>query len=91
MCCLGVNLARWISLAFNRASRLSSKARGDWIMIEKRFSYIKLEHMFGFSIDLARLNYYEYRWWEFELHITLGAYYLTWEIKKREEEINHGV
>ena len=60
-------------------------------MKEKRFTYIKLANMFGFGIDLSRLNYYEYRWWECELHITLGAYYLTWEIKKREEEIDHGV
>jgi hypothetical protein len=88
---MGINLARWISLASNRASRLFSKARGDRIMNEKRFTYIKLENMFGFGLDLARLNYYEYRWWECELQITLGHYYFTFEIKKREEEIDHGV
>jgi hypothetical protein len=88
---MGVNMARWISLATHRASRVSSKARGDRIMKEKRFTFIKLEHMIGFGIDLSRLHYYEYRWWECELHITLGSYYWTWEIKKREEEIDHGV
>jgi hypothetical protein len=85
MCCLGVNLARWISLAFNRASRLSSEARGDNIMREKHFSYFKLAKTFGLGIDVARDDYWEYRWWECELHITLGAYYLTWKIKKNEE------
>lgn len=54
-------------------------------MREKHFSYFKLAKTFGLGIDVARDDYWEYRWWECELHITLGAYYLTWKIKKNEE------
>jgi len=44
---------------------------------EKRFDYFKLSRTFGFGLDITRDEFNEYRWWECEIHITLGAYYLT--------------
>lgn len=44
---------------------------------EKRFDYFKLSRTFGLGLDLTRDDFNEYRWWECEIHITLGPYYLT--------------
>ena len=43
----------------------------------KRFDYFKLSRTVGFGLDFARDEFNEYRWWECEIHITLGSYYLT--------------
>jgi hypothetical protein len=55
-------------------------------MKEKHFKYFRLANSFGLGIDVSRDDYWEYRWWECELHLTLGVYYLTWYIKKNDEE-----
>jgi hypothetical protein len=51
-------------------------------MKESRFDCRKLGNTFGLGIDLTRDDYCEYRWWECEIHITLGAYYLTFVLRK---------
>jgi hypothetical protein len=43
----------------------------------KRIDHIVLEDMWGIGIEVARNDFWEYRWWECELHITLGKYYIT--------------
>jgi hypothetical protein len=68
-------MARWISLAFNRASRVSSKARGDNIMnrADRRIATGKNKR---FS-DMPGITKEQY------------AAYLAMLLK--QEEINHGV
>ena len=48
----------------------------------KRIDHIVLEDMWGIGIEVARNDFWEYRWWECELHITLGKYYITVRIKR---------
>jgi hypothetical protein len=48
----------------------------------KRFEYFKLKGSFGLGIDIARDDFWEYAWWECELHLTLGRYYLTVRINR---------
>ena len=47
----------------------------------KRFDVMKLDS-FGFGIDFSRDDFWEYRWWECELHLTFGRYYFTIRIKR---------
>ena len=39
------------------------------------FRVIRLREMFGFGFDIARTDYNEYSWWEFELHVTFMVWY----------------
>jgi hypothetical protein len=48
----------------------------------KRFEYFKLKGSFGLGVDIARDDFWEYDWWECEIHITLGRYYLTVRINR---------
>ena len=39
----------------------------------KRIDHIVLEDMWGIGVEVARNDFWEYSWWECELHITLAA------------------
>ena len=43
----------------------------------KYVEFMKLSGMFGLGIDFARDDFWEYKWWEFEVHLTLGKFYVT--------------
>ena len=48
----------------------------------KRFSHMLLEGVGGLGIDFTRIDFYEYRWWECEIHIILGRHYFTIRINQ---------
>ena len=48
----------------------------------KRFEHFKLKGSCGLGIDISRDDYWEYAWWECEIHITLGRHYLTVRINR---------
>lgn len=47
-----------------------------------RFSCFTLKGMRGFGIDLARDDFWEYQWWEFELHLTFYKWHMTVRINQ---------
>jgi hypothetical protein len=42
----------------------------------RRISCITLSNTFGIGIDLARDDFNEYKWWEFEIHLTIIKWYI---------------
>ena len=47
-----------------------------------RFSFMTLDNMWGFGFDIARDDYWEYQWWEFELHLQFYKYLMTVRINR---------
>ena len=47
-----------------------------------RFTFMTLDRMWGIAIDIARDDFTEYAWWEFELHLTFYKWHMTVRINK---------